>query len=371
MSVHRAAALLAAVACGAVAEADRVLVEGDQSATFLLYGLDPAVLPQSYENNGFRQTVKRDGEAVRVDVSVGLEPVRARGAFPPGEDQIPLEAWEALRGSADAPTDDPAILALDSWLLLDARTEYEAVTRVIDWVSTNVEYAVDPALPTSAQATLGSRRAYCVGMANLAVAMLRTAGIPARDVHGLLAERREALSGRPVDITSAELHRFIEVYLDGVGWVYSDPLRTSHFVDAYHIVLYPHTDGDPYAPELFRGTRLRLLSQRDASYGIDREQDRLRHVFVRPNLDGRYSAAVVGVVKGEDGLPIENGFAVLKGAGLLRRRAIQRGGKFSFTGVAQGVYELRVYADSYAVKELPVSIGVRDVRRFIVVLKRS
>lgn len=366
-----AAALALAATAADVARADRVLVEGEQSATFLLYGVPEVVRPRDYANSGFTQSVKVGDTLVRVDVAVELSPVGSRAPFPPKVDDLPVEAWLALAPTEDAPTDDPAIIDLAADLLQDADTQYEAVTRVVDWVSTHVQYVIDDRLQTGARATLDARKAYCVGMSNLAVSLLRTAGIPARDVHGILAQRPEALSGKPVAFTSAELHRWVEVYLQDVGWVFSDPLRTSHFVDALHVVLYPHTTTDPYEPNHFRKAQLRLLQELDSSYGVDRSEDVTRHVFVRPNIAARFKAAVVGHAYAPDGrTPVEGGTAVLKGAGSTWKTTVGRGGKFSFTGMAQGVYELRLYSEGYPVTRVGLKLGTRELKRLQVRLER-
>ena len=360
--------MLLALVLAPGARADRMLVEGEQSASFLLYDVPEAVAPGDYENNGFVQKVRHRADVYRVDVHVELSPLESRAAFPPHGDDLPLDAWAALLPTAEAPTDDPRILELAVDILADARTQYEAVTRVVDWVSTHVEYVVDTELPTSARETLDRRKAYCVGMANLAVSLLRTAGIPARDVHGILAQRKEALSGNPIAFTSSELHRWLEVYISDIGWVFSDPLRSSHFADAYHVVLYPHEPGDGYDPELFRGARLRLLAERDGAYGVDRALDEGRRVRVRPNMAGRFSAAVVGVARLADGSPLERGVAVLSGGGATRRTPLGRGGKFSFTGVATGVYQLRVLSEGLAVNEQSFRIANRELKRVSVTM---
>ena len=66
-----------------------------------------------------------------------------------------------------------------------------------------------------------SRRAYCVGFAELAVDLLRRVGISARTVQGILrtdpgADGYEAAIG-------GVYHRWIEVYYPDRGYVFSDP----------------------------------------------------------------------------------------------------------------------------------------------------
>ncbi|MFN7972114.1 MAG: transglutaminase domain-containing protein [Acidobacteriota bacterium] len=367
MTSGRNAALLALAFAGA-ARADRVLVEGDQRASFLLYGVPESVAPRSYQNNGYDQVVLKTGDTYQVEVSVGLAPIGSRTPFPIPAGRLPLDAWDALSGTPDAPADDPDLLRLALRLQNGASTEYEVVTRVIDWVSAAIAYDVDPRSPAGAKETLVKKRASCVGMANLSVGLLRSLGIPARDVHGILAERRATLSGAPVAITSGELHRWIEVYFPDAGWIYSDPLRSCHFVDARHIAIYPHTPGDAYDAEDFRGVRISLTAEDDVSFGVDKNGSLSRKVRVRRNLDGRYAAAVVGTARGRDGRPIARGVAVLEGAGARRQNALDRLGKFSFTGIAPGTYALRVFAEPYTPGEVNVSIASREIKHVDVTL---
>jgi transglutaminase-like putative cysteine protease len=82
-------------------------------------------------------------------------------------------------------------------------------------------------------AVFASGRAYCVGFAELAVDLLRRAGIPARTVQGILRTDPGA-DGYEAAIGGA-YHRWIEVYYPDRGYVFSDPCSSVNGVDARYL----------------------------------------------------------------------------------------------------------------------------------------
>ncbi len=82
-------------------------------------------------------------------------------------------------------------------------------------------------------AVFASRRAYCVGYAELAVDLLRRVGISARTVQGVLRTDPDA-DGYDASIGGV-YHRWIEVYYPDRGYVFSDPSSSVNGVDARYI----------------------------------------------------------------------------------------------------------------------------------------
>ena len=138
-----------------------------------------------------------------------------------------------------------------------ARTELEAADRVLDWVSREIRPVDHPAHDDTAAAAFGTRRASCVGRSRLAVALLRSAGLPARTVHGLVVPRGLSRN-QPAGSAEFRLHRFVEVWLAGAGWVPSDPGESLHLVDTRHLVLA--VDDSGYDPEEQRDLVVTLVS---------------------------------------------------------------------------------------------------------------
>ena len=61
-----------------------------------------------------------------------------------------------------------------------------------------------------------AKRGYCIHFATAAAALYRAAGIPARVTEGFLVR---AIAGKTVDVTGADAHAWVEIYLDGLGWL--------------------------------------------------------------------------------------------------------------------------------------------------------
>jgi len=170
-----------------------------------------------------------------------------RGSAPPASAAFrPAEASLTLDGADALPS---AVRHLAQEIALDARGDaWNASERIITWVSLNVRHEDDPGHGDTALEALESRRASCVGRSLLASDLLRAAGIPARTIHGLLAEQGD---GRPF-----VLHRFVEGWIDGIGWVPSDPGESVHLVDARHV--FVASEDASYDPESQRGLSFRI-----------------------------------------------------------------------------------------------------------------
>jgi hypothetical protein len=107
----------------------------------------------------------------------------------------------------------------------------EMVGKVLGWVVNHVEYDSSTSADQNPQAVIQRLTATCAGFSELSVALLRRAGMPARRVGCVV----------PPDCGWGKLgrggrHAFIEVYYPDVGWIPSDPLRSFHFVDPFHLV---------------------------------------------------------------------------------------------------------------------------------------
>ncbi len=203
----------------------------------------------AHRSHGFTQRSRLlpDGS---TEVTVVASRAGSRGA---GVDR-PAEATAALASGARPA---PEIAALAQELAHPAADDWDTSAAIIMWVSLNIAHADHPAHDESGPATLAAGQASCVGRAVLAADLLRAAGIPARTLHGLL------LTDLP-DGPQVLLHRFLETWIDGVGWVPSDPGESVHLVDARHVVL--GTDAAPYDPAAQASLRVRFAEPPDASW---------------------------------------------------------------------------------------------------------
>jgi transglutaminase-like putative cysteine protease len=134
-------------------------------------------------------------------------------------------------GAPPAPSPDRDRLAKE--LAAGKRLQREAARAILDWVRGSVRYDPDRTLPQDPPAVFASRRAYCVGFAELAVDLLRRAGIPAATIQGVLVTDVSAPGYAPE--LSGVYHRWVEVFYPDTGWSFEDPLAPERTVDARYV----------------------------------------------------------------------------------------------------------------------------------------
>ena len=280
---------------------------------------------EDYENAGYRLRV-RGGEArVEVDVSA----LASRSRFEP-----PRRAASAAdRGSTSRDVD-----RLARSLTAGADSRYEAISRVLGWVARSIAYDLDRGEPQDAVAVLRRRSGYCTGVARLTVALLEAAGIPAREVAGYVVDPDPGGRGG--------YHRWIEAYLPDRGWVFSDPLRSHHYVPATYLRLAAEELG----PE--RGTEGRLLERRQILAVVDPYRHGVPGITARRNSERQLAAVLRVRVEGSG-----SGLAELTGASQRRTRPLVDGAAV-FVGLAPDSYRLRLTLPG-GVVERPVELPDR------------
>lgn len=168
------------------------------------------------------------------------------------DDAIGTSAYPQYREATTmVQADAAAIVNKKNQLLSGAASEAEAVDRIINFVRASI-YQQDMNMPKDAVSSLGSSKGNCVNRAHLALALLRSADIPARCVYGLVygddyavtypmsggSETREIAWG-------SGSHVWIEVYYPDEGvWVAYDPFMDKGFVDSRHVKLAVCQDFD-------------------------------------------------------------------------------------------------------------------------------
>lgn len=95
---------------------------------------------------------------------------------------------------------------------LERASPWGKLFHTVVWVSTNVRADEGDPGPQDALSVLLRRVGRCSGRANLAVAILRQLGVPARVVHGVLVRGQRVV-----------WHRWGEAWLEGIGWRPFDP----------------------------------------------------------------------------------------------------------------------------------------------------
>jgi hypothetical protein len=300
-----------------------------RSATYVVTGSDEAALlvpagvhVEPYENVGYQLDLAESTARIRVAV----EPFGSRQSFRIG-------ALAPARGAA---------AQLARAVAADATTRFEAVSRILSWVASNVRYDLDRQAPQDAESVLARRSAYCTGIARLSVALLDALAVPAREVAGYVVDDLPG-GGR------SGFHRWIEIFYDDRGWVFTDPLASHHFVPASYLRLASSAlESDLPGPAL-------LLSRTEALREIDqRSPAPTTRVRVRPNGDERHLAVLR--LRTDAGSPAT---ARLEGGGLSVRREVVDG-EAIFFGLPPAIYELTIWSRGRWAAERQVAIERTD-----------
>jgi len=116
--------------------------------------------------------------------------------------------------------------ALADSLLGALPTRYDKVLALVDWFQSEFTYTLD--LPASAREAglehflLVRRSGHCEYFSTAMAILLRTQGIPAREVNGFLGGEWSAF-GDYLAVTQNQAHAWVEVWFPDFGWVPFDP----------------------------------------------------------------------------------------------------------------------------------------------------
>lgn len=102
---------------------------------------------------------------------------------------------------------------------------YQYIPQILEYVSTSARYDLNtPAVPDGEDFVSwflhDSETGYCVHYATAATILLRCLGVPARYVTGYYTDVYE---NEWTTVTSDDAHAWVEIYLNGIGWLVLDP----------------------------------------------------------------------------------------------------------------------------------------------------
>jgi transglutaminase-like putative cysteine protease len=159
-------------------------------------------------------TVKRTVECKNI---VSYSPFITQSRYPLDTTSLSSNIKKYLDPEFSVQCDDPEIIQKAEEIVERAESEMDAIVRILNWVRYNVQYTCSKDLKvcegvlfSDAKRTLKHRKGNCVNFANLSIALLRAAGIPAKQSGGYVADS---------EYESAACHAWIAVYIPEEGFV--------------------------------------------------------------------------------------------------------------------------------------------------------
>jgi hypothetical protein len=153
-----------------------------------------------------------------------IQPAKLRGAstdYSEGMRQIYLQLPAQL---------DKRILPLTQSVTARAANPYDRAVAIENYLSTRFTYTLDlagkPDKDPLANFLFTTRAGHCEYFASAMTIMLRTIGIPSREVNGFLPGEYNDLAGDYI-VRASDAHSWVEAYFPGTGWVTFDPTPAS------------------------------------------------------------------------------------------------------------------------------------------------
>ncbi|NLA40746.1 MAG: transglutaminase domain-containing protein [Smithella sp.] len=165
-----------------------------------------------------------------AQTSTGLKAIDSVAPFPLAF--VPGNLKDYLQASEQVQTNDPAIGELSQKLTRGAKTQFEAVQKVVSYVVDHVRY-VNPPPQYDALYALRTGRGNCQNYSHLTAALLRNAGVPVRIVNGVTMNQPFNVSWEKGTLTfkmGQGRHSWVEVWYPDLGWVPYDPQNMQFFI---------------------------------------------------------------------------------------------------------------------------------------------
>lgn len=176
-------------------------------------------------------------ESYTVRLDITLKDTISAAPFPLKSEETPEEVRVFLNKAAQVQTDAPEIKELAARLTAGSAAEHAAVMSILNWVVDNIKYKT-PIPDYSALATLKTGSGNCQNYAHLAIALMRSVGIPARIVGGISLEKKWKVplaNGALVQSIGQGGHAWMEVWYPDLGWMQFDAQQSHLFVGPRHI----------------------------------------------------------------------------------------------------------------------------------------
>ena len=173
---------------------------------------------------------------------------------------VPAEVQPYLSATKQVPATNPTISAKAKQLVAGAKTEFDAVQRILTWVIDHMHYVLTPK-DYGALYSFKTGKGNCQNYSHLSSALMRAVGIPSRIVNGITLKQPYTvdMGSRKLTLKMAEgRHSWIEVYFPDLGWVPFDPQQTQLFVSNRFIRVEVGLDNEETSQDgLIRWTQLK------------------------------------------------------------------------------------------------------------------
>jgi len=180
--------------------------------------VDTSVMKDEYGNKYIRAEWDTPLDSVKMyleaDVTVSTEygEFISSAHYPVATEFIPDSIQQYLEPTQHCQSEAPEIVNVADSLVFNSNSEVDAVIKIINWVRYHMKWICTCSMPfvySDALNTLQYGGGNCVNFGNLSLALLRAAGIPAREVSGPMIHDWVAYCG----------HRWVEVYYPDRGWI--------------------------------------------------------------------------------------------------------------------------------------------------------
>lgn len=330
----------------------------------------------NYANSSYSQRVLQEDEfSKRIMIEIDLKPLNSKAHFPFPAAQLPKETNLFLGVDKDIPVNEPAIAALSKKLTQDMRTIHEAVCAIFNWIVDHHTYDAGRNTPQDGRSVFYNKRGSCVGYTNLAIAMLRSIGIPARYAGGYLPPGYDwGISKKywGVQISGGGYHAWIEVYYPDIGWTFSDLLHSKNFVDPFHVLRY--INGVNLNPRGIKGggldveeaTTFTIFYEENSTLAIDQLFMPKKDILARQSGQQQYGT-IFGLIKDASGKPITRGNIVLW-EGIQGKAIPFEKGLYSLLGLDSGEYRVTIRVEGYGEVEKNLQATKGEVKNIDIVL---
>lgn len=189
-----------------------------------------------------RSTVEVARKPIDPEALNDLTCDQIRGILDDTEDPDLIEA-ATFRLPSPLIAPHPAVQEFAAGLLAPGRPVGALLVHLVQYIHDEFAYVSgSTTVSTTTAEVLERREGVCQDFAHLAVAVLRTAGVPARYVSGYLETRPPP--GRPRLQGADASHAWASAFVPGHGWIDLDPTNRKLIDDSYVVVAVGRDYGD-------------------------------------------------------------------------------------------------------------------------------